>query len=115
MTPAPGINNSGESCVDVMSAALGYYSTLQVATMGDKTHGVKYNKRINQFKSSMLNFGRRLTSNGCDCGTDNAATIQVYASKVNTSSNPTGMLAHTSSPLNALKSTIQMSSTSFHK
>jgi len=99
-----GINNSGESCDDVMIAAFDYYSTLQVATMGDKTHhgrfagngddftgefGVKYNKRINLFKSNMKKWGRRLATNGCDCGTDNAATIQVYTSQVNTSSNPT--------------------------
>ena len=87
-----------------MSAASEYYSTLQVATMGDKTHhgrfagdftdegGVKYNKRINLFKSNMLKWGRRLASNGCDCGTDNAAAIQAYTSQVNTSANPTGML-----------------------
>merc|ERR1711935_749360 len=95
---------SGKSCADVMSAASEYYSTLQVATMGDKTHhgrfagngddftgefGVKYNKRINLFKSNMKKWGRRLATNGCDCGTDNAATIQVYTSQVNTSSNPT--------------------------
>jgi len=95
------INNSGESCVDVMSAASEYYSTLQVATMGDKTHhgrftgdftgegGLKYNKRINLFKSNMLKWGGRLASNGCDCGTDNAAAIQAYTSQVNTSANPT--------------------------
>ena len=109
-----GINNSGESCYDVMIAAFDYYSTLQVATMGDKTHhgrfagngddftgefGVKYNKRINLFKSNMKKWGRRLATNGCDCGTDNAATIQVYTSQVNTSSNPTGMLAQPSSHL----------------
>jgi len=111
-TPAPmmdqfngiGFNAgvTGESCTDVMNAAFDYYATLQVATKGDKTHhgrfeadgftgegGVTYNKRINLFKANMQKWGRKLTNNGCDCGNDNAATIQVYTSRVNTSSNPT--------------------------
>lgn len=96
---------TGESCTDVMNAAFDYYVTLLAASKGDKSHhgrfegkgggfvgegGVMYNKRISLFKANMQKWGRKLTNNGCDCGNDNAATIQVYTSQVNTSSNPTG-------------------------
>ena len=85
-------SGSGNSCNDVMNAAFGYYTTLQVATKGDKTHHGRFedNKRIDQFEANMQKWGRRLTMNGCDCGRDNAKTIQVYTSEVYSSSNPIG-------------------------
>ena len=66
---------TGNSCSDVMMAAFHYYSALQSATEGEKSHHKRFNdevhefkdqdglhtvgKRLNMFKNNMKKWGNR--------------------------------------------------------
>jgi len=102
-TPAPIMAaSSGNSCLDVMMAAFNYYSALQTATEGDKTHHKQFiaggykdqdglftvNTRMNLFKNNMRKWGNKLANNGCNCDQQIADDINSATNAIQFYENP---------------------------
>lgn len=101
-TPAPIMAASyGNNCLDVMMAAFNYYSALQIATEGDKTHHKQFiasykdendlytvNTRMNLFKNNMRKWGNKLANNGCNCDQQIADDINSATNAIQSNENP---------------------------
>jgi len=93
---------TGNSCLDVMTAAFNYYSALKTATEGEKTHHNKFIKdtfkgpdgvnnistRMNMFKNNMKKWGNKLDNNGCNCDQQIAEDINSATNAISSNDNP---------------------------
>ena len=87
-----------------MMAAYNYYSALQTATEGDKTHHKQFiadgykdqdglftvNTRMNLFKNNMRKWGHKLANNGCNCDHQIADDINSATNDIQFYENPIG-------------------------
>jgi len=93
---------TGNSCSDVMMAAFHYYSALQSATEGQKTHHGKFiddgfkdqdglytvSTRLNMFKNNMKKWGKRMANNGCNCDQQVVDDINSATTAISDNENP---------------------------